>query len=76
MAGLADRLPMLVELRSENREIVRANAADPKKDWNGICSSTLASDLRFFAIADYFLKHDIASFQSQLSEAVKIRIEM
>ena len=76
MAGLADRLPMLVELLSEDREIVRANAADPKKDWNGSCSSTLASDLRFFAIADYFLKHDIASFQSQLSEAVKIRIEM
>jgi hypothetical protein len=38
MANLEDRLPMLVELRSENREIVRANANDPAKDRNGSCT--------------------------------------
>ncbi|WP_299469477.1 hypothetical protein [uncultured Gimesia sp.] len=33
----------------------------------------LALDLRFFAIADYYLKHDVESFKSQLSEAAELR---
>lgn len=73
MAKLVDRLPMLVELHSENRHIVRANANDPDKDRNGCCTSMLALDLRFFAIADYYLKHDVDSFKSQLSEAAELR---
>ncbi|QDT26912.1 hypothetical protein Enr10x_22240 [Gimesia panareensis] len=76
MASIADRLPLLVELRSENREIVRANAADPEKDRNGRCSSMLAIDLRFFAVADFILQHDITSFKTLLSEAARIRTDM
>jgi hypothetical protein len=76
MAGLADRLPMLVELRGENRGIIRANAADREKDKGGSCSSMLALDLRFFGIADYVLKRDVKSFRLQLSEAAEIRKRM
>jgi len=73
MAGLIDRLPMLVEIRSENRPVVRANATDAEKDKNGSCSSMLALDLRFFGVAEYVLSHNIESFRSQLSEAAQIR---
>lgn len=72
MAKLAERLPMLVELRSENRHIVRANANDPVKDRIGSCTDMLALDLRFFAIADYYLNHDVDSFKRQLSEAAEL----
>ena len=76
MAGLAERLPMLVELRGENQGILRANAADREKDKSGSCSSMLALDLRFFAVAHYILKRDVTSFRLQLSEAAEIRQRM
>lgn len=76
MAGLADRLPMLVELRSENRHLIRSNAADPQKDRDGSCSGMLALDLRFFGVADYVLRRDVTSFRSQLSESAEIRLRL
>jgi len=76
MPGLIDRLPMLVEIWNEDRDIIRANAEDPVKDRNGMCSSSLVSDLRGFAVADFMLKHDIASFRSQLSESAEIYLHM
>lgn len=76
MAGLADRLAMLVGIRGENRGIIRTNAADREKDKNGSCSSMLALDLRFFGVADYVLNRDVKSFQLQLSEAAEIRKRM
>lgn len=76
MAGLAERLPMLVELRGANRGMVRASAADSEKDKNGACSSMLASDLRFFGVASYVLNRDVTSFRLQLSEAAEIRQRM
>ena len=72
MAGLADRLAMLVQIRSQDRQIARDNAADPEKDRVGGASSMLMIDLRFFGVADYFLKADVASFRSQLSECAGI----
>jgi hypothetical protein len=76
MTGLADRMPMLVELRGENRRVIRENAADHEKDKYGSCSSMLALDLRFFGVADYFLNRNVESFRSQLSEAAELRIRM
>lgn len=73
MPGLVDRLPMLVEIRGENRPVVRANASDAEKDKNGSCSSMLALDLRFFGVAEYVLNHNVESFRSQLSEAAQVR---
>lgn len=73
MAKLVDRLPMLAEIRSENRHIIRTNAEDSEKDRNGSCTNMLSLDLRFFAIADYILKHDAKSFKMQLSEAAELR---
>ena len=76
MAGLADRLPMLVEIRGENRSVVEANAADPEKDKNGCCSNVFANDLRFFAVADFCLHHDVDSFRSQLSRSAELKLKM
>ena len=76
MSGIADRLSMLVEINSEDRQIVRANAEDPEKDRKGSCSSMLALQLQFFAVADYSLKGDVASFKAKLSEAAQIRDSM
>ncbi|WP_417389940.1 hypothetical protein [Gimesia sp.] len=72
MAKLVDRLPMLVELRKEDHHVIRAKTNDPVKDRNGSNTNMLALDLRFFAIADYYLKHDVDSFKSQLSEAAEL----
>ena len=74
MANLADRLRMLVELRSENFDLIRAKANDSVKDRNGSSTNMLALDLRFFAVADYYLKHDVDSFQRQLTEAAELDI--
>jgi hypothetical protein len=73
---IKDRLPVIVEVRSENRDTARKNAADREKDKSGRCSSMLSLDLRFFGAADFVLKHDIESFRQQLSEAAKIRKNM
>lgn len=76
MTGLADCLPMLVEIRRENRQIVRANADDSEKDRNGSCTNMLALDLRFFAVADYLRNGDVESFKAQLSEAAQLRSKL
>ena len=73
MPGFVDRLPMLAEIRGENRPVLRANASDPKKDKNGSCSSMLALDLRFSGVAEYVLNQNVDSFRSQLSEAAQVR---
>lgn len=73
-----DRLPMLVEIRTENnhREIICSNARDPSKDRKGGASSMLRLDLRFFGIADYLLKNDRESFRRQLSESARITVSL
>lgn len=76
MAKLVDRLPMLLELHREDHHIIRANADDSTKDKDGSCTDMLAQDLRFFAVADYYLKHDLDSFRRQLSEAAALRNEL
>lgn len=73
---MADRLPALVEMRRENQLIVRQNAEDPVKDRNGACTSRLSLQLRFFAVAEYFLHGDVEAFRSQLSEAAALRNDM
>jgi hypothetical protein len=77
-ACFLDRLPMLVEIRSENnhRKVVRSNAEDPEKDRRGGASSMYQIDLRFFGIADYLLKGDIGSFRRQLSESAQIMLSL
>jgi len=74
MANFMDRLPMLVDRRSEEseREIVQKNAADPQKDRTGCSSAMLIGDLRFFGVADYLMKGDIESFRKQLSESAQL----
>lgn len=67
---------MLVEVRSENRPIIRRNYNDSQKDRQGNCSASLIGDLRFFGVAAYVLRGDVSSFKAQLSEAAAIREEM
>lgn len=73
MAGVKDRLPMLFEIRSENRQLLRKNFSDAEKDRQGKCAASLIGDLRFFGVAEYVLHRDVVKFRSQLREAAEIR---
>lgn len=76
MTGVKDRLPMLYEIRGENRQVLRNNYGDAEKDRQGKCSASLIGDLRFFAVAEFVLHGDTNLFRNQLSEAASIREEM
>ncbi len=67
--SLRDRLPRLVQVRQEGFDLVRANAADVQKDWNGATSDMLSLDLRFFGVAAYVLHGDVSAFKTNLAEA-------
>lgn len=76
MAGVRDRLPLLYEIRSENRQLLRNNFNDAEKDRQGKYAAALIADLRFFGIAEYVLHRNVEKFQSQLREAAKIREQL
>jgi len=59
----------LVQVRQESFDLVRANAADVQKDWNGATSDMLSLDLRFFGVAAYVLHGDVSAFKTNLAEA-------
>jgi hypothetical protein len=72
MAGIVDRLGILLEERKERLPSARARANDSERDSNGGFSRSLASHLRFIGIAEYVLNHDIAGFKSNFEEAARI----
>ncbi len=76
MAGVKDRLPMLFEIRSENRQVLRDNFNNPERDREGKCSASLIGDLRFFAVAEFVLHGSTQKFREQLSEAADIQKRM
>lgn len=73
MTGVKHRLPMLYEIRGTNRQVLRENFNDPNKDREGTSSASLISDLRFFGVAEFVLRRDVATFRSHLKEAAEIR---
>ncbi len=76
MAGVKTRLPMLFQIRSENRQLLRKNFSDAEKDRQGKCAASLIGDLRFFGVAEYVLHRDVEKFRSQLKEAAEIRVQI
>lgn len=73
MAGIIDRLHILVEENEEDFPIVQQNARDTHKDAHGGASGLLADSLRFRGVAKYVLDRDVGTFRSCLAEAARIQ---
>lgn len=74
--SIASRLPMLLNLRTEDHDVLRANASDPDKDKNGSCTSIWALEVRFQGVARFYLNGDIGAFKSDLAESARLRISL
>lgn len=76
MTTLKERMPMLLDIRREHLATLRANAADPKKDWNGCCSSVVQGTLRFIGVAEFVVSGDVGKFRKCLSDSAKNRLRL
>ena len=57
-------------------ENLRKNAKDALKDKNGNSSTPLANSLRFIGVTEYLLSNDIVSFKANLSDSVKLYLNL
>lgn len=76
MAGIHDRLPVLLSEQLEDLPSVIKNAKDPLKDKNGSASSMAAAAHRFVGVAQYVVNHDITAFRVHLWEAAQARVRL
>jgi hypothetical protein len=76
MAGILDRLPILLGERLEDLPFVTRNAADPARDRAGTATNLAAGAIRFIGVAQYALNHDIAACRANLLEAAKTRLRL
>lgn len=65
-----------IERDPEQLPLLRANAADPKKDEKGFCSGVLALTLRGHGIHMYVVRSDKRAFHSLVHESVEIRLSL
>jgi hypothetical protein len=73
---LYERMSMLLEMRKEHLQTMRANAADLAKDRNGASSSSVKGTLRFIGVTEFVLTRNVAAFRQNLAEAAGIRVRL
>lgn len=69
MAGIIDRLPILLEERLDFFPLLRANMGDAEKDRKGSASTSVADSLRFLGVAGFVVDHEVAGFRAYLVES-------
>ncbi len=76
MAGIHDRLPVLLNEPLEDLPSVIKNAKDPLKDKSGSASNMAAASHRFVGVAQYVVNHDITAFRANLRDAAQARVRL
>ena len=73
---LKERMPKLLGRDREQLATLQANAADPKKDWNGCCSSVVQGTLRFIGVAEFVVSGNVQQFRHCLSDSARNRLRL
>lgn len=74
MPGMAQRIGTIMENILAFREEGKSWGSNGTLRTDGVVEESKACDLKRFAVGEYYLRHDIATFKSNLAEAAKLYI--
>lgn len=76
MPGMAQRIGAIMESILAFREEEKSWSSTDTLRTDGVAESYKADDLKRFAVGEYHLRHDIATFRANLAEAATLYIRL